>query len=276
MRSEISISMVIASAMLSYAAEPVATNAPAATPEVVKEESKFPISVGATLDLYSAYVWHGCVLNDEPVWQPDLALTYSFGDYGAVTADAWMNFDATGNNSQRSFAGMNEIDYTLQYAVTLSDFSLGIGHIWYTFPAIGDTQYYPSTREIFVSAAYNNDTVVPFVKAYYDYARVNGAYVTVGLRKEMTFDKLTAGAEVALGGASRGYTSYYFDPDGEGNKGNYFFTDATALIYAKYAITDRISVGARLGWVSVLDNELKGVYHQDNLIWGGINLGITL
>ena len=268
--------MVIASAMLSYAAETVTTNSPAATPEVAKEEAKCPVSFGATLDLYSAYVWHGCVLNDEPVWQPDLALTYSFGDYGAVTADAWMNFDATGNNSQRSFAGMNEIDYTLQYAVTLSDFSLGIGHIWYTFPAMGDTEYYPSTREIFVSAAYNNDIVVPFVKAYYDYAQVNGAYVTVGLRKEMTFDKLTAGAEVALGGASRGYTSYYFDPDGVGNKGNYFFTDATALIYAKYAITDRISVGARLGWVSVLDNELKGVYHEDNLLWGGINLGITL
>lgn len=270
------VSFVFASVLLVNAAETVSTNAPAATPEAVKEEAKCPVSFGATLDLYSAYVWHGCVLNDEPVWQPDLALTYSFGDYGAVTADAWMNFDATGNNSQRSFAGMNEIDYTLQYAVTLSDFSLGIGHIWYTFPAMGDTEYYPSTREIFVSAAYNNDIVVPFVKAYYDYARVNGAYVTVGLRKEMTFDKLTAGAEVALGGASQGYTSYYFDPDGVGNKGNYFFTDATALIYAKYAITDRISVGARLGWVSVLDNELKGVYHQDNLIWGGINLGITL
>ena len=270
------VSFVFASVLLVNAAETVSTNAPAATPEAVKEEAKCPVSFGATLDLYSAYVWHGCVLNDEPVWQPDLALTYSFGDYGAVTADAWMNFDATGNNSQRSFAGMNEIDYTLQYAVTLSDFSLGIGHIWYTFPAMGDTEYYPSTREIFVSAAYNNDIVVPFVKAYYDYAQVNGAYVTVGLRKEMTFDKLTAGAEVALGGASQGYTSYYFDPDGVGNKGNYFFTDATALIYAKYAITDRISVGARLGWVSVLDNELKGVYHQDNLIWGGINLGITL
>ena len=270
------VSFVFASVLLVNAAETVSTNAPAATPEAVKEEAKCPVSFGATLDLYSAYVWHGCVLNDEPVWQPDLALTYSFGDYGAVTADAWMNFDATGNNSQRSFAGMNEIDYTLQYAVTLSDFSLGIGHIWYTFPAMGDTEYYPSTREIFVSAAYNNDIVVPFVKAYYDYARVNGAYVTVGLRKEMTFDKLTAGAEVALGGASQGYTSYYFDPDGVGNKGNYFFTDATALIYAKYAITDRISLGARLGWVSVLDNELKGVYHQDNLIWGGINLGITL
>jgi hypothetical protein len=264
--------MVIASAMLSYAAEPVATNAPAATPEVVKEEAKCPVSVGATLDLYSAYVWHGCVLNDEPVWQPDLALTYSFGDYGAVTADAWMNFDATGNNSQRSFVGMNEIDYTLQYAVTLSDFSLGIGHIWYTFPAIGDTQYYPSTREIFVSAAYNNDIVTPFAKVYYDYARVDGAYATIGLRKEVAvIDKLTAGAEVALGGANHTYTQYYFGADNSA-----WFTDGTAALYLKYTITDNFYIGARLAWTSVMDNDLKDVYHEDNLLWGGINLGASL
>ena len=266
------VSFVFASVLLVNAAETVSTNAPAATPEAVKEEAKCPVSFGATLDLYSAYVWHGCVLNDEPVWQPDLALTYSFGDYGAVTADAWMNFDATGNNSQRSFAGMNEIDYTLQYAVTLSDFSLGIGHIWYTFPAIGDTQYYPSTREIFVSAAYNNDIVTPFAKLYYDYARVDGAYATIGLRKEIALlDQLTAGAEVALGGASHTYTQYYFAAD---NKA--WFTDGTAALYLKYTITDNFYIGARLAWISVMDNDLKDFYHEDNLLWGGINLGASL
>jgi len=263
--------MIMATAFVVSSAE-AQTNAPAATPEAVKEETPFPLTFGATLDIYSAYVWHGMILNDEPVLQPDLAMTYSFGDYGSVTADAWLNFDTTGNNSQRSFAGMNEIDYTLQYAVTLGDFSLGLGHIWYTFPAIGDTEYFPSTREIFVSAAYNNDIVVPFIKAYYDYARVDGTYVTVGLRKEMTFDKLTAGAEVSLSGASHPYTEYYYG----GGESQYWFADAQALIYAKYSITDNIFVGARLGWVSTVDNELKGVYHEDNLLWGGINLGISL
>jgi len=275
MRNIIGMFMVMATATVVSAAD-ILTNAPAATPEAVKEEKPFPLTFGATLDVYSAYIWHGVILNDEPVWQPDLALTYSFGDYGSVTADAWMNFDTTGNNGQRSFGGINEIDYTLQYAVTLSDLSLGIGHIWYTFPAIGDDKYYDATSEIFVSAAYNNDIVVPFIKAYYDYEQVNGAYMTVGLRKEMTFDKLTAGAEVSLGGASQGYTSYYYDLDGTGRQGNYFFTDAQAVIYAKYTITDNIFVGARLGWVSTLDNELKGQLHEENLLWGGINLGITL
>jgi hypothetical protein len=272
MKNIIGMFMVMVTANMVFAADSVSTNAPAATPEAVKEEKPFPLTFGATLDIYSAYIWHGMIMNDEPVLEPDLALTYSFGDYGSVTADAWMNFDTTDNNSQTSFAGMNEIDYTLQYAVNVGDFSLGIGHIWYTFPAISDTQYYPSTREIFVSAAYNNDIVVPFIKAYYDYARVDGTYVTVGLRKEMTFDKLTAGAEVSLSGASHPYTEYYY----AGGESQYWFTDAQAVIYTKYAITANVFVGARIGWVSTVDNELKGVYHENNLLWGGINLGITL
>jgi len=273
MKKIISLFMIAAATVGVSAADAVSTNAPAAAPEAVKEEAPFPLTVAATLDLYSAYIWHGMVVNDEPVIQPYAGLTYSFGDYGAVTADAWFNFDTTGNNGQRHVGGINEIDYTLSYAVTLGDFSLGAGHIWYTFPSVSSADYYPSTREIFVSAAYNNDIVVPFVKAFYDYARADGAYVNLGLRKEMTFDKITAGAELSLNGASHPFTEYWY---GDGAESQYWFTDAQALIYAKYAITDNFFVGARLGWVSTVDNELKGVYHEDNLLWGGINLGVSL
>jgi hypothetical protein len=272
MKNIIGMFMIGATALTVSAADPVSTNAPAATPEAVKEEKPSPLTLGATLDVYSAYIWHGMIVNDEPVLQPDVALTYSFGDYGLVTADAWLNFDTTGNNDQRHVGGINEIDYTLKYAVTLSDLSLEAGHIWYTFPSVSSADYYRSTREIFVGAAYNNDIVVPFFKAYYDYACAEGAYVQAGLRKEMTFDKVTAGAELSLNGATRPYTEYWYG----GPESNYFFTDAQAVVYAKYAITDKIFVGARIGWLSTVDNELKGVYHEDNLLWGGINLGITL
>lgn len=266
------VSFVFASVLLVHAAEPVSTNAPAATPEVVKEETPFPLTVGATLDLYSAYIWHGCVLNDEPVWQPDVAMSYSFGDYGTVAADVWMNFDATGNNHQTHAAGMNEIDYTLQYSVNIGDVSLGAGHVWYTFPSVSSSDYYPSTKEVFVSAAYNNDIVTPFVKAYYDYSEAEGVYATIGLRKEITLaDNLVAGAELAFGGATDPYTQYYFGEDSKS-----WFTDGNATIYAKYNITDNLFIGARLGWMSTMNGDLKDVYHEDNLIWGGINLGASL
>ena len=266
------ISFVFASVLLVNAAEPVSTNAPAATPEVAKEETPSPLTVGATLDLYSAYIWHGCVLNNEPVWQPDVAMSYSFGDYGTVAADVWMNFDATGNNGQTHAAGMNEIDYTLQYSVNIGDVALGVGHVWYTFPSISSTDYYRSTKEVFVSAAYNNDIVIPFVKAYYDYSEAEGVYATIGLRKEISLaDNLVAGAELAFGGATDPYTQYYFGQDSKS-----WFTDGTATIYAKYNITDTVFIGARLGWMSTMNGDLKDVYHEDNLIWGGINLGASL
>lgn len=273
MRRLIGFSFVMASAMMSYSAETVSTNAPAATPETVQKEATCPVSVGATLDLYSAYVWHGCILNDEPVWQPDVAISYTLGDYGTLAADAWLNFDATDNNHQRHVAGLNEIDYTVQYSVNVGDLALGVGHVWYTFPSVSSGEYYPSTREFFVSAAYNNSIVTPFVKGYYDYARVDGAYLTVGLRKEIELiNKLTAGAEVALGGATHTYTQYYFN----GAENNAWFTDGTAALYLKYNLSDHFYVGARLAWISVMDNDLKGFYHEDNLLWGGINLGATL
>ncbi|MEI6646241.1 MAG: hypothetical protein WCP12_09395 [bacterium] len=273
MRGLIGFSFVMASAMMASAAETVSTNTPAATPEAVKKEAVCPVTVGATLDLYSAYVWHGMVLNDEPVWQPDAAISYSLGDYGTLAADAWMNFDATDNNDRRQFSGLNEIDYTLQYSVNVGNLALGAGHIWYTFPSISSGEYSPSTREFFVSAAYNNNIVTPFVKGYYDYARADGAYLTIGLRKEVELiDKLTAGAEVALDGATHTYTQFYFN----GAENNAWFTDGTAAVYVKYNISANFYVGARLAWISVMDNDLKGVYQEDNLLWGGINLGATL
>lgn len=264
--------VIIAGAMSVNAAEPVSTDAPAAVPEVVTEEAPFPLTVGVTLDLYSAYIWHGCVLNNEPVWQPDVALSYSLGDYGSVTADVWMNFDATGNNRQTHVMGLNEIDYTIQYAVDIGDVSLGAGHIWYTFPSVSSASYYPSTKEVFVSAAYNNDIVTPFAKVYYDYSEAEGIYATIGLRKEITLaEGLVAGAELAFGGATDPYTQYYYGQDSKS-----WFTDGSALIYAKYNITDAIFVGARLGWLSLLNDDLKGVYHEDNILWGGVNLGVSL
>lgn len=272
MRRLIGFSFIMASTVMAYSAEPVSTNAPAATPETVAKEATCPVSVGATLDLYSAYVWHGMVANDEPVWQPDVALSYGLGDYGTIAADAWLNFDATDNNHQRLAGGINEIDYTLQYSVNVGDFSLGAGNIWYTFPSVSSDAYYPSTSELFVSAAYNNKIVTPFVKCYYEYTRVDGAFATMGLRREVELmDKLTAGAEVALEGATHTYTQYYFAAEN-----NAWFTDGTAALYVKYNLTEHFYVGARLAWISVMDNELKGVYHEDNLLWGGINLGATL
>lgn len=253
---------------LGYAEEVAAvTNAPVA----VKAQETCPVSFWLTLDLYSAYVWRGCVNTAEPVWQPDVGMGYDLKEYGKLLVDVWGNFDATRINGRSHFAGLNEMDYTTQYAVDVKDFSLSFGHIWYNFPQANGPDYYPDTREIFTTLAYNNGLIVPFVKAYYDYVSADGLYGLAGLRKEVSVaDRTTLGSEVDVAFGSQSYNEYYF-----GNGGESGVLHGDAAIYAKYALTDNLSIGARIAWMSLMDNNIKGAYAHDNMLWGGINLGAT-
>ena len=224
------------------------------------------------LDAYSAYVWRGQVLTDEPVWQPGATLGMNLYGYGKAYATVWASFDATRRNRQAAFGGLNEIDYTAGYEVALGEATLCAGHIWYTFPKANGPDYAHSTREVFATLAYNNAYIVPFIEAYYDYAVAEGAYATVGLCKAFPLtDRLVAGAEISGGGGSGGYTRNQFD----GANGKMWLIDGNAALSVSYALTDALSIGARIAWMSLLDDRLKGVYHRDHILWGGINLSMT-
>ena len=245
------------------------TAAPAAPAAVAKEEESSKLSFAATLDLYSAYVWRGAVFNDRPVWQPGATVSYATGDYGTFSGNVWGNFDMTDRKDHSKFGGLNEIDYTASYSKDVGPVSLSAGHIWYTFPSVTDSSYGESTREVYVTAQYNNDIVNPFVKVYYDYAVMDGAYANVGLNKTYNVtDQITVGSEVSLGAGSDGYMSYV----GTDSAG---LMDFNAAVFASYAITDHISVGPRLAWMSLVDDDARdSVDHQD-LLWGGVNLSAS-
>ena len=148
--------LVVALAMIAIASTGIAQEA---APAVAEKST--PLTLDATLDLYSAYVWRGCVITDEPVYQPGGSVGYDMGDSGSISAGVWANFDFTDANNTTHFGGLNELDYTLSYAKDLGDFSLEAGHIWYTFPQANGQDYGNSTEEVYGSVAYNNDIVVP-------------------------------------------------------------------------------------------------------------------
>jgi len=243
-----------------------------AAPAAVAEEASSPLSFAATLDIYSAYVWRGCVLNDEPVWQPGATVSYSMGDYGTVSAGAWASFNMTDNLKHDHFGGIDEIDYTLSYAVDVGPVSLGAGHIWYTFPSISDSSYYNSTREVYLTAAYNNDIVTPFIKGYYDYEAAEGFYGNAGLTKSVDLsDQFSVGAEVSVGAGDSDYMACYFGTDDGG------LADFNAALFCSYALTDNISVGARVAWMSLIDSDARDneAYFDEDILWGGINLAAS-
>lgn len=119
------------------------------------EEEGCPLSFDATLDFYSAYVWRGNVINDEPVWQPGATISYSAGDYGTLSVNVWQNWNVTDNLDHKQFGGLDESDYTVSYAVDVGPCSLEVGHIWYTFPRANGPDYAHSTEEVYGGIAYN-------------------------------------------------------------------------------------------------------------------------
>ncbi len=245
--------------------------APAAPAAVAKEESPDTgFSFAATMDVYSAYVWRGLVVNDRPVWQPGGTVSYKTGEYGTFSANAWANFDMTDRMGHTQFGGLSEIDYTASYAIDVGPVSLSVGHIWYTFPSVSDSAYGTSTREVYATAQYNNDIVNPFVKVYYDYEFADGFYGNAGVNKTVKLsDQISVGSEVSVGAGDSDYMGAYFGTDGSG------LVDFNAALFASYSITDHISVGPRLAWMSVLDGDARdNVDHQD-LLWGGVNLSAS-
>jgi len=154
----------------------------------------------------------------------------------------------------------------------VADFSFEVGNIWYTFPKASGQDYYNSTREVYASVAYNNDIVTPSVSLYYDYDLMEGFYGNVALNKEFALsDQLTLGLDVALGAGDDDYMAYLGTDDAG-------LMDFTADVYLSYAVTDAVSVGAKLAWMSLVDSAARDVdaYNDKDILWGGVSLGVSL
>ena len=246
----------------------MAQEAPVAVQE---EDSETGWGMEATADLFSAYVWRGCVYNDRPVFQPAAELTYATADYGTFGAGLWSNFDLTDRNRQVSGGGLNEIDYHLFYGIDVGEVSLEIGHYWYTVPRANGQDYWASTREVYVYAAYNNDLVTPFACLTYDYADYDGFYLNVGLNKEVSLsDQLTLGAEVSLGAGDDDYMAYVGTDDAG-------LMDFNAAVYADFSLTDSVSVGCRIAWMSLIDSDARDAepYWDEDILWGGLSVSAS-
>ena len=265
--------MFLAGVIIAAAASGLAQEPAAGEPAGVKEASPDAgFSVDATLDFFSAYVWRGCVYNDRPVFQPGVSGAYATDDFGSFGAGLWSNFDLTDRNRQVTGGGLNEIDYQLFYTVDVESFTLEVGHLWYTFPKASGQDYYPSTREVYASVAYNNDLVTPFVSLTYDYAVYDGFYGNAGLSKAFGLtDRLTLGAEVSLGAGDSDYIAYVGGDDAG-------LMDFNASVSVSYTLTDTVSLGAKLAWMSLIDSEARAqeTYWEEDLLWGGVSVNVSL
>ncbi|MGN0854229.1 MAG: TorF family putative porin [Kiritimatiellia bacterium] len=241
--------------------------------EMVSEEGS-PFSVEFSMDILSDYVWRGMICNDNPVWQPSVTLGYDTGDYGALSANIWSTFDLTHkrgtfNNSRRS-AGLQEIDYTISYAIELAGIGFEVGHIWYTYPNNNGS----SDQDLYATVSYENPFVTPSASVYWNYSDscgndVSCLYYTFGLSHDFTITdalSLTPSASLSFGGNA--WTDC-------GNE----LTDQTVGLSASYELCDNVSLGAQINYTWIPSHTLrKGDYMgegKDQLCWGGINVTVS-
>jgi len=269
----ISMSVVCLSATALLAADSAAP-APAAQPETKPVEESCPVSFAATADLYSAYVWRGQILSEKAVLQPGAVVSYDTGDFGKLSAGVWGNMDLDNPRSggTASKSTLSEADYFASWSKDIGSFSVEGGYTYYDFsdaPGLNVDEFYGKL-------AYNNDFVTPYMKHYWAVTETESMYYTFGLTRSFeVMEKLTAGFDAVIGIGSPEYVRYYFPGATDAA-----LTDATAKIFASYALTDNLSIGATLAVSGLLDGSVVDAaddYYpyqnaQSAFVWGGINL----
>ena len=232
----------------------------------LEEKDDFPLSVEVSLDVLSDYVWRGTICNGNPVWQPSVTLGYDLGDWGALTHKR-----GTATNSRRA-CGLQEIDYTLAYAVSLADFDFEVGHIFYTFPNNNGA----SDQDLYATVAYNNPIVTPSASVYWNYNSAHdedpsAVYFSFGLAHDFEpVEGLTLTPSASLGFGDNAWSKYVTD-ESAGTE----LTDQTIGLAASYAITENVSVGAQINYTWIPSHTLRHLDYmgcgKSQLLWGGVN-----
>lgn len=243
-------------------------------PQGVDDRTESPFSVELSLDVLSDYVWRGTICNDNPVWQPSVTAAYNLKEYGKISGNIWSSLDLThkrgsATNSRRA-CGMQEIDYTLSYEVTLYDIGVELGHIWYTFPnANGSTD-----QDLYTKLSYETPYVTPSAAFFWNYSDSAGTdasavYAMVGLEHEFTLtaidEALTLTPSVSLGFGNNAYTD-----------AGYELTDQTVGLATAYEVIPNLKVGAQINYTWTPSHTLRQNGYmgegKDQLVWGGVKL----
>ena len=247
-----------------------------ATTNELEEVDSAGLSVEFSMDVLSDYMWRGTICNGNPVWQPSVTLGYDLGDWGALSANVWQSYDlthkrGTATNSRRA-CGLQEIDYTLAYAVSLADFDFEVGHIFYTYPNNNG----PSDQDLYATVAYNNPIVTPSASVYWNYNSAHGedpsaVYFSFGLAHDFEpIEGLTLTPSASLGFGDNAWSKYV-----TGESAGTELTDQTIGLAASYAITENVSVGAQINYTWIPSHTLRHLDYmgcgKSQLLWGGVN-----
>jgi hypothetical protein len=224
------------------------------------------LSVGASADFLSKYVWRGQNLVDDWVLQPG-----AYVGYKGITASFWGNLDLTDENGHQG--EFSEIDLTLDYSgkvpgTDLVSYSLGV--INYDFPVSGGSD---DTWEIYWG--FGLDVLAsPSLTVYHDVDEVKGTYVSFGLGHSFeNLIKLDLGVGLGLdlsasiGWGSASYNKSYWGPD-KSALNDLVLSAAFPLEVAGFTITPSVN------YVTLMSDDIRSpnTYGKNDMWVAGVSL----
>jgi hypothetical protein len=188
-------------------------------------------TVGADLSLFSGYVWRGISVTNRPVGQPNAYVAFPAGKT-TVTVGGWANvdlgrYDDTDDFSQSggvSSFNVAEFDPWAEVSVPAGRATLTGGVVGYVFPNdFGATDDF-NTWEVYGKVGLAVP-LSPKLAVYYDFDKVNGAYVEGSVAHS-----LPLGSSLSLNlGALGGFSAGQAEADSPGEINNFFENGFTHL-----------------------------------------------
>jgi hypothetical protein len=188
-------------------------------------------TVGADLGMFSGYVWRGVSLTNRPVGQPNVYVAFPAGN-ASVTVGGWANVDLGRYDDADDFSqsggasslNLSEFDPWAEVSVAAGKATLTGGVVGYVFPnEFGATDDF-NTWEVYGKVGLG----VPFspkLAVYYDFDKVNGAYIEGSLAHSLPLGSSLSLNLGALGGLSAGQA----EAESAGELNNFFENGFTHL-----------------------------------------------
>lgn len=188
-------------------------------------------TVGADLGMFSGYVWRGVSLTNRPVGQPNVYVAFPAGN-ASVTVGGWANVDLGRYDDADDFSqsggasslNLSEFDPWAEVSVPVGKATLTGGVVGYVFPNdFGVTDDF-NTWEVYGKVGLGVP-LSPKIAVYYDFDKVNGAYIEGSLAHSLPLGASLSLNLGALGGLSAGQA----EAESAGEINNFFENGFTHL-----------------------------------------------
>jgi len=221
------------------------------------DKSGFELST----NYYGKYIWRGQNLNDDPVFQPSLSVSY-----GNLTAEVWGSLETTNINGNSG--DFSEVDYSFDYSAafeSIERLGYSLGAIYYDFPGTATE----GTTELYFGL--NIDVPLrPSIKIYHDVDEAEGSYIQFGLSRSIENIIKGVGMDIsaAMGWGSGSYNKYYWGTDKNE------LQDLTLSVALPFEISGW-TLSPSVNYVTLLSSEIRSTDYYSNdsdYLFAGISL----